>query len=241
MIKRFIVCTSIVFLFTNLYSQEGYKIDTSRIVSHVIDLDKDQLDFYWKDDSGNIFGSLGSLRSDLRQDGKELIFAMNGGMYNADQSAQGLYIEEGKIISPLDKKEKGYGNFYLQPNGVFYINENARAFVTETKSFSYESTIKYATQSGPMLVINGAIHPVFKKDSKHFNIRNGVGILPDGKILFAISKAEITLYDFATYFKQMGCQNALYLDGFVSKIYLPTKNRNDLGGGFGVIIGQIKN
>ncbi len=241
MTKRLIVFVSIVFLFTNLYSQEGYKIDTSRIVSHVIDLNKDQLDFYWKDNSGNIFGSLGSLRSDLLQDGKELVFAMNGGMYNADQSAQGLYIAEGKIISPLDKKKKGYGNFYLQPNGVFYIDENAQAFVTETKSFPYQSDIKYATQSGPMLVINGAIHPVFKKNSKHFNIRNGVGILPDGKILFAISKAEITLYDFATYFKQMGCVNALYLDGFVSKMYLPSKDRNDLGGGFGVIIGQIKN
>lgn len=241
MIKRLIVFTSIVIHFTNLYSQEGYKIDTSRVVSHIIDLNKDQLDFYWKDDSGNIFGSLGRLRSDLIQDGKELVFAMNGGMYNADQSAQGIYIENGEVISHLDRKEKGYGNFYLQPNGVFYINENAQAFVTETKNFHYESDIKYATQSGPMLVINGGIHPVFKKNSKHFNIRNGVGILPDGKILFAISKAEITLFDFATYFKQMGCENALYLDGFVSKMYLPSLNRNDLGGGFGVIIGQIKN
>ena len=97
--------------------------------------------------------------------------------------------------------------------------------------------MKWATQSGPMLVIDGAIHSAFKKGSINVNIRNGVGILPDNKIVFAISKEEINFYDFAEYFKNLGCKNALYLDGFVSRMYLPEKNLSATDGAFGVIIG----
>jgi uncharacterized protein YigE (DUF2233 family) len=100
--------------------------------------------------------------------------------------------------------------------------------------------VKFATQSGPLLLINGKIHTKFNKGSKNLNIRNGVGILPNNQLLFAMSKQEINFYDFATYFKSKGCKNALYLDGFVSKTYLPEKGWNDLGGQFGVIIGETK-
>jgi uncharacterized protein YigE (DUF2233 family) len=88
-----------------------------------------------------------------------------------------------------------------------------------------------------MLVINGKIHPEFKLGSSYVNIRNGVGILPNGNVLFAISKEEINLYDFAQYFKQAGCNNALYLDGFVSRMYCPEKKQYSLDGNFGVMIG----
>jgi uncharacterized protein YigE (DUF2233 family) len=76
-----------------------------------------------------------------------------------------------------------------------------------------------------------------QKGSANVNIRNGVGILPDNKIVLAISKEEINLYDFAEYFKNLGCKNALYLDGFVSRMYLPEKDLNTTDGDFGVIIG----
>ena len=89
-----------------------------------------------------------------------------------------------------------------------------------------------------MLVIDNRIHPVFVKESKHLHIRNGVGILPDGNILFAMSKDLITLYDFAEFFKNSGCKNALYLDGFVSRTYLPEKKWEQLDGNFGVIIAE---
>lgn len=91
-----------------------------------------------------------------------------------------------------------------------------------------------------MLVIDGAIHPAFKQGSANLNIRNGVGILPDGKIIFAMSRQEINLYDFAQYFQSLGCKNALYLDGFVSRTYLPEKNWTQTDGNFGVIIGVTK-
>jgi uncharacterized protein YigE (DUF2233 family) len=91
-----------------------------------------------------------------------------------------------------------------------------------------------------MLVIEGQIHPAFKEGSTHLNIRNGVGILPDGKVVFAMSKHEINLYSFAQYFQTLNCKNALYLDGFVSRAYLPEKEWRQMEGDFGVMIGITK-
>jgi uncharacterized protein YigE (DUF2233 family) len=92
-----------------------------------------------------------------------------------------------------------------------------------------------------MLVIDGKIHAAFTKGSSNVNIRNGVGILPDNKIIFAMSKKEISFYDFANYFKSMGCKNALYLDGFVSRTYLPEQSWIQTDGNFGVMIGVTAN
>ena len=91
-----------------------------------------------------------------------------------------------------------------------------------------------------MLLINGAYHNKFIKGSSNLHIRNGVGVLPNGNILFAMSKEKVNFYDLATLFKQKGCKNALYLDGYVSRTYLPSANWQQLDGNFGVIIGEIK-
>jgi uncharacterized protein YigE (DUF2233 family) len=112
--------------------------------------------------------------------------------------------------------------------------------ICTTTDFINNGQINYATQSGPMLVIDGEIHPIFKEGSKNLNIRNGVGILPDKKVVFAMSKKEINFYDFANYFKKLGCKNALYLDGFVSRAYLPEKKWVQTDGNFGVMIGITK-
>jgi uncharacterized protein YigE (DUF2233 family) len=134
----------------------------------------------------------------------------------------------------------GRGNFYLKPNGIFYLTSDGAAEVCKTEDFQFKKSISYATQSGSMLVVDGKIHPAFKHGSNNLNIRNGVGILPDHKILFAMPKREINFYDFANFFKEMGCRNALYLDGAVSRTYLPEKKWIQTDGEFGVIIGVIK-
>jgi uncharacterized protein YigE (DUF2233 family) len=195
--------------------------------------------FYWKDDTGQIFRSIQNLKSFIETKNLELKFAMNGGMYMKDNSPQGLYIENNVTLIPLDTLS-GTGNFYLKPNGVFYLTKDNRAVVCETDKFTDNGQINFATQSGPMLLIDGEIHPAFKKGSKNLNIRNGVGILPDNKVVFAVSKEEVNFYDFAEYFKNMNCKNALYLDGFVSRAYLPEQNWKQLDGNFGVIIGVAK-
>jgi uncharacterized protein YigE (DUF2233 family) len=201
--------------------------------------DPANIHFYWKNDSGHVFGSIQNLKLFIEQKNQTLKFAMNGGMYRRDNSPQGLYVESGKTLARLDTAS-GAGNFYLKPNGVFYITKDNAAAVCQTDSFVDSGQVKFATQSGPMLLIDGKIHSAFKKGSLNLNIRNGVGILPDGRVLFAMSKQEVNFYDFAEFFQKMACKNALYLDGFVSRAYLPAEKWEQLDGNFGVIIAVAK-
>ena len=221
----------------------NYTIDESKLITYEVNPSIQKLDFYWKDKTGKNYENFGKLKESLQKQNKELVFATNGGMFQRDLSPQGLFIQNGNLQTKIDTLQKGYGNFYMQPNGVFYLTNQNSPVVCTTKKYlemkNYQH-IKYATQSGPMLVIDGKIHPKFRKGSTNLNIRNGVGILPNGSILFAMSKEEINFYDLAIFFKQNGCQNALYLDGFVSKTYLPSKSWKQTDGVFGVIIAEIK-
>jgi len=210
--------------------------DDDRFISYTVDVKKQDIKLYWKNDSNTNFRSIQNLKSWLAERKRKLVFAMNGGMYKPDNSPQGLFIEKQTTLSPLDTTSGG-GNFYLKPNGVFYITTDNIPVICTTISFKDNGKIKYATQSGPMLVIDGKIHPAFKEGSANLNIRNGVGILPNGNAIFVMSKKEINFYDFANYFKSLGCKNALYLDGLVSRTYLPEKNWVQTDGNFGVIIG----
>ena len=201
--------------------------------------DPSEIKLYWKDDKGQRIGSIQNLKTVAESKQQELVFAMNGGMYTKDHSPQGLYIEKGITHASLDTSA-GSGNFYLKPNGVFYLTKEYKAVVCQTQQLTGKGQIEYATQSGPMLVMDGQIHPAFKKGSANVNIRNGVGILPGNKVVFAMSKQEINLYDFAEFFQGIGCTNALYLDGFVSRTYLPQENWKQLDGNFGVLIGVTR-
>jgi uncharacterized protein YigE (DUF2233 family) len=213
--------------------------DEDRFLSYRVNPKKHELKLYWKGDRNSNFGSIQKLKLWLENNKCKLVFAMNAGMYKPDGSPQGLYIENKKTLAPLDTSS-GNGNFYLKPNGVFYLTTTNTAVVCNTASFKDSGDIKYATQSGPMLVIGGQIHPSFKAGSTNLNIRNGVGILPTGEVVFVISKVPVNFYDFAAYFKNMGCKNALYLDGFVSRAYLPEKNWVQTDGNFGVMVGVAK-
>jgi len=212
-----------------------HRVD-ERIIVYVADPAKQDIRLYWKNDSGAVMGNFQRLREFLNRKHERLVFAMNGGMFRPDHSPVGLYIENGKLIAPLDTSS-GTGNFYLKPNGVFFLTADCKAGVCQTDSFRANGRIRLATQSGPMLVIGGEIHPALRKGSANLNIRNGVGILPDHRILFAISSEPINFYDFALFFKQHGCKDALYLDGFVSKAYIPDVGRMQQDGDLGVMIG----
>ena len=214
--------------------------EDSTILSYIVNPKKQSLKFYWKNKEDSIIKTFKGLKTEVENNNNELVFAMNGGMFKKDFSPQGLYIENGKIITKLDTISKGFGNFYLQPNGVFLITENGVPIITKTQDLWVYKDVYYATQSGPMLVIDGKLHHKFNKGSSNLNIRNGVGALPNGYLLFAMSRQKINFYDFATFFKNNGCENALYLDGFVSKTYLPSKNSKQLEGEFGVIIAETK-
>lgn len=210
---------------------------TDSILVYLVDPQKQDLRFFYKGENNKRLKNAKHLRQHLLKKNKQLLFAVNGGMYTKDHTPQGLYIENGKLIAPFDTQATGYGNFYLQPNGVFYVDNQGNPTIQTSQSFTLTPRIRYATQSGPMLLIDGKIHPAFREGSKNLNIRNGVGILADGRLIFAMSKEAINFYDFARFFKKAGCNYALYLDGFVSRTYLPAKKWEQLDGNFGVIIG----
>lgn len=219
-----------------LINEKRIKADDDRFVSCIVNPKQQNTALYWKDEKNENFSTILNLKLWMEKHHKRLLFAMNAGMYKKDHTPQGLFIENQIIKSKIDTTA-GNGNFYLKPNGIFYLTTDNTPVICKTPQFIQSKKIKYATQSGPMLVIDGKIHAAFAASSTNLNIRNGVGILPSNKLLFAMSKKEINFYDFAEYFKKMGCKNALYLDGFVSRAYLPEKNWIQTDGDFGVMIG----
>jgi uncharacterized protein YigE (DUF2233 family) len=235
-----LIIAIIIGLIYPLKSNSDIIIDESKFLFYEVNPTKRNLAFYWKSENGQPFKTFKNLKTELDKKDKKLVFAMNAGMFKTDFSPLGLYIENGKTITELNATKNAYGNFYLQPNGIFYLTKENKAVICTTKNFKPNINIQYATQSGPMLVIDGKLHPKFTKGSTSLHFRNGVGILPNGNLLFVMSKEKVNFHSFATFFKNKKCENALYLDGFVSKTYLPAKDANDLGGNFGVIIGEVK-
>ncbi len=189
---------------------------------------------------GNPYRYLGALAEDLKANDQRLIFAMNAGMYDENQRPIGLYIEDGQQSKKLNRRGGG-GNFHLKPNGVFYVKDGKPA-VVETEAFA-KSGVKpdFASQSGPMLVINGKIHPKFSETGTSRKLRNGVGIDDKGKVTFVISDNAVTFWEFASLFKDdLAAKNALFFDGTVSSLYAPEVNRYDGFLPVGPMVGAIE-
>ncbi|MEQ1797387.1 MAG: phosphodiester glycosidase family protein, partial [Lacibacter sp.] len=124
-------------------------VDDDRFLVYKVNTKTQDIRFYLKDENNVTFGSIENLKNWLAKRKKKLVFAMNAGMYKQDQLPLGLYIENQKVIAPINKSA-GSGNFYLQPNGVFYIGTNNSAQISKTKNFPGNKGVKFATQSGPM-------------------------------------------------------------------------------------------
>lgn len=199
------------------------------------DPSRDKIEMFWKDDNGKIFETFDNLRDWVNKRGRRLRFATNGGMFMEDLAPLGLYVENGRQLRQLNTR-KGKTNFYIQPQGVFCITYDNKAFICKADEFHQDGNIKYATQSAPMLVINRNINNVLDSYKSSQLIRSGVGILPDGRVVFALSKEMVSFYEFAQYFHDLKCVNAMFLDGNISEMYLPEQKLNDCQGGFGVII-----
>jgi uncharacterized protein YigE (DUF2233 family) len=169
-----------------------------------------------------------------------LVFAVNGGMYDHALAPVGLSVENGVQLKAANTND-GFGNFHLLPNGVFAVGDG-QAVVRETKAYLQSRfPADFATQSGPMLVIDGQLHPRFLPHSDSLKIRNGVGITDTGQVVFALSEQRVRFYDFARFFPDaLGCDNALYLDGSVSSLYAQVLGRNDHRHPLGPILGVVR-
>ncbi|HEU5285257.1 MAG TPA: phosphodiester glycosidase family protein [Sphingomicrobium sp.] len=171
---------------------------------------------------------LADLEKSLGRRASTVAFAMTGGMYGEDGRPIGLAIVEGRQVRAINRR-KGGGNFHLMPNGVFQVRRGGRAEIVTTANWKPSPDIRVATQSGPMLVIAGRLHPAFDHDGSSRHIRNGVGIAPDGQPLFVISEDAVSLGKFARFFRdRLKCRDALFFDGAVSALWDPANHRRDV-------------
>lgn len=168
------------------------------------------------------------LRLALQEQGNTLLLAMNAGMYESTKAPVGLLVANGQLRSPLNIRE-GRGNFYMQPNGVFGVYQNGTPFILTTKTYQERAIpsqqLRLATQSGPLMLLNERINPKFTQGSSNLNFRNAVGITSDGKVILAISEQRVNFYEFSEFLIELGCVDALYLDGVVSRFYYPPLHR----------------
>ncbi len=202
-----------------------------------VDLRQHELRMYWKDEQDRPYGTFQRLPPEAG--GGRLLLAMNAGMYLPDLTPAGLYVEEGEELRPANTAD-GPGNFHMKPNGVFFV-DGERAGVLETGQYlERHPEPQFATQSGPMLVIDGRIHPRFLPDSNSRKRRNGVCAPGDGRVTLVITEQPVTFHAFARLFRdELDCDNALYLDGSMSSLYVPALQRRDFLRPMGPIIAVV--
>jgi uncharacterized protein YigE (DUF2233 family) len=194
---------------------------------------------YWKNEKGETYGNFPS----LFDANKNLAYACNAGMYDGtpDRQPVGLYIENGKKLRPLKKVNNDKVNFGMQPQGVFFITKAgvARVLAVEGYEKEKESDVRCATQSAPMLVIDGKVNSKLTKSTSTYT-RNGVGILKNGHVLLLFAKTPVTFQQFAKLFVEKGCTSALYLDGAISNLIDRTSDAYNPRIQYGPFIGVTK-
>jgi uncharacterized protein YigE (DUF2233 family) len=214
-----------------------------------VDLQRAKLELHWRNPAGNPFLNFQALEDYLTANGQRLQAVMNAGIFDTNSRPLGLHIERGQILRRLNSRRSGYGNFYLQPNGVFYLEKTVsgtRARLQSTVAFERDhpnirelgrnTQIIEATQSGPMLVVDDKLNSAFKADSGNRLIRNAIGVQSSSRVVLVLTETPVNFHTLARFMRdQLECPNALYLDGNISNLYVPGGSKNsssisDFGG-----------
>ncbi|MGA0601993.1 phosphodiester glycosidase family protein [Caulobacter sp. KR2-114] len=180
--------------------------------------------------------SLQGLRAFLGGDAARVRFALNGGMYQPDQSPVGLYVAGGRTEAALNRAA-GTGNFFLKPNGVFWTGADGAPHVDESEAFAAAApAAQWATQSGPLLVSRGVLHPAIAPNGTSLTVRDAVGV--KGRLaLFVVSDGPVSFGRLARFVRDgLGCPDVLYLDGHVASLWSPTLKRQDGRTGLGTFV-----
>lgn len=206
-----------------LFAGDYAAVTNSLGTFHLYRARPEDIELFWKGADGVPLRTFQAVAAHLHRRQKKPVFLMNAGIFEPGGIPSGLHVEDGQELRPINRAD-GFGNFYLKPNGVFSVDANG-AKVVEAEAYSKSGAKpRLALQSGPLLLIRGQPHPRFIPDSGSRLHRNGVGILPDGMVLFAItdtlSKTRVNLFEFAKLFQGYGCQDALFLDGDLSVMEL---------------------
>jgi uncharacterized protein YigE (DUF2233 family) len=211
-----------------------------RITICRVNVKEEPLALFLRDEAGRPLKSFAGVETWLATRGKKLVFAMNAGMYHGDLSPVGLFVNEGRELAPLNLAN-AEGNFFLKPNGVFVVTADGAQVIESSQYPRLKRPAILATQSGPLLVLNGRIHPSFRRESTSRLFRNGVGVPSPDTAVFAITEEPVNFYEFATLFRDvLGCPTALFFDGTISSLHSAALGRSDQKIDLGPIIGIAK-
>ncbi len=184
----------------------------------VVDPSKHHISLHWKDGADQPYRSLSAVQGALKRQGKTVLALMNAGIYDKQRRPLGLHVEEGRVLRPVNRR-RGGGNFYLKPNGVFYIGASGAA-IARTTDFKLTKDIVLATQSGPLLFDKKGLHPAFVKNSRHKHYRNAIGVRQNGHVVLLMSTKPVTFWQLAHFLRdQHQCITGLYLDGYISEFW----------------------
>jgi uncharacterized protein YigE (DUF2233 family) len=188
-------------------------------------------------EGGPPYRSLSALAAARPAGAAPIAFALNGGMFGEDGQPIGYTVIAGKRLHALNRAG-GWGNFHMKPNGVFFgTGTHWRVLSTDEFAATIHQRPGFATQSGPMLVIDGQLHPSFQPDGPSAKLRNAVGVDGKGRAHFVISDAPISFGKLARYYRDvLRTPNALFLDGSLSQLWDPQHGRLDGGPPLGPLI-----
>ncbi len=206
----------------------AHDFEGSRFIVCTYDAHRQDMRLYSHAPNGGYLRSFEGLQQQLGDDTTHVRFAINAGMFNDSGAPIGLYVQDGdeqKAISLTD----GPGNFHLKPNGVFWQGQDGVLHIEVSESYAREMRApRWATQSGPMLLIDGELHPRIAEDGTSRLIRNGVGLRDGHTAYFVISSGFVSFGRFARFFRdELECRDALFLDGTVSSLWAPSMGRYD--------------
>lgn len=222
-----------------LFSSSLYAADYKGFIVRTYNPQREQLSLYLKDENGQTFKTFERLNTWLNAKQEELLFAMNAGMYQSNFEPLGLLVIKGKQLGKLNLRA-AKGNFYWKPNGVFLVDAIGAQIVESSEYPQVAKNVQLATQSGPLLVQNGNIHPEFKPEAISRLIRNGIGVAGE-QVYLVISTQPVNFYEFARFFKdELKCTDALYLDGVVSAVYSAEAKLNSQTTALGPLLGLTK-
>ena len=184
---------------------------------------------------GKALRGFAALEGSLGPEAEKLLFAMNAGMYDAEGLPIGLHVEHGRELHAINLND-GPGNFHMKPNGVFAVDASGRVSIVPSDSWGKRKAL-FASQSGPMLLIGGKLHPNIRADGPSLHIRNGVGATDGRSAWFVISEDPVSFGRFARFFRDgLGCRDALFFDGAVSSLWDRSAGRMDRGYALGPMV-----
>ncbi|MEA3212513.1 MAG: hypothetical protein QOE70_5570 [Chthoniobacter sp.] len=205
-----------------------------------VNVRKEPLQLFLRDAAGQPLKSFAALERFLQPQKKKLVFAMNAGMYHRDFSPVGLFVSGGHQLAPLNTAG-GDGNFFLKPNGVFVVTETGARVIESSEYPRLRERVLLATQSGPLLLRAGRMHPAFQAASESRLFRNGVGVPSPDLAVFAITEVPVNFYEFALLFRDvLRCPDALFFDGTISGLHSTYLKRSDQKIDLGPIIGIVE-